>query len=83
MLCAPHNEHGRVEEDDPTRELLLFEDKCELSSKGVFTCKGLGETGNKKRPLSEAAREHMFASLCRNRSGRTLLLFLPTHSVEK
>ena len=61
------------------RELLLFEDQCELSSEGVFTWEGLRETDNKRRPLSEAAREHMFASLCRNRSSRTLLLpLLPT-----
>ena len=64
MLYAPHNEHGRVEGE---RELLLFEDQCELPTQVlvVFTCQGLGETGN-KAAFVRRGEQHMFASLCRN-----------------
>ena len=64
MLYAPHNEHGRVEGE---RELLLFEDQCELPTQVVvFTWQGLGETGN-KAAFVRRGEQHMFASLCRNR----------------
>ena len=66
MLYAPHNEHGRVE-GERERELLLFEDQCELPTQVlvVFTCQGLGETGN-KAAFVRRGEQHMFASLCRN-----------------
>ena len=66
-MCAPHNEHGRVENGEREREscyYLKINVNFHPQSSLYFYSKPLGETDNK---AAFVRGEHMFASLCRNR----------------